>query len=252
MKLSAEQDKQEQEYNLPYHYIPDHNNSGFSQVLSWSWGMNYLAGLELVLSILDEIAFTSLLDVGCGDGRFLREATKRYPELETLGIDYSENAVLFAKAFNPDIEYSCIDIAAAKLARKFDVITMIEVLEHIPPDEIPRFLRGVSSSMNENSKLVITVPHLNKKIIDKHYQHFSVDTLRKTLEPVFNVEKIVPFDRISKFNGRFLKLLGYTGSNYLITSKALNSFLYKRILHGCLTEQPESMCGRLLAVASLK
>ncbi len=46
----------------------------FSQLRHWSWGYRYLGRLQVVFDLLDGLEFDSLLDVGCGDGRFLREA----------------------------------------------------------------------------------------------------------------------------------------------------------------------------------
>lgn len=245
---SEKQSVQESEYSIPYHYIPTVDESGFSQTMFWSWGMRYMGGIELVLSELQKVRFSSLLDVGCGDGRFLREVAAKHPDVQLLGIDYSQKAIAFARAFNPDIEYACLDITTDKPDRRFDVITMIEVLEHIPPEMIPDFLQAVTDYLAPDGKLILTVPHTNKRVQDKHYQHFSSTTLRQTLEPFFTVERIMPFDRKSRVNALLLRLMGYIGTNYVVTNKMLNTFVYKRVLDGCLQEQREDDCGRLMLV----
>ena len=246
--FSKKQSVQESEYSIPYHYIPTVDESGFSQTLFWSWGMRYLGGIELVLSRLNSVNFESLLDIGCGDGRFLREVSRRYSNIDLKGVDYSRTAVQLAKAMNPAIEYLCADITAESLPKKYDVVTMIEVLEHIPPEIIPDFLLAVADCLVLPGKLILTVPHTNKRVQEKHYQHFTSASLQKTLEPFFTVDRIIPFDRISRITGWMLRLLGYTSNNYLITNKRLNSFVYKRVLQGCLQEQKEEDCGRLMAV----
>lgn len=251
-KMSAEQIIQEKQYEYPYHYIPGFEQGHFSQVQSWSWGMQYLGGIELVISKLNEIDFDSLLDVGCGDGRLLREAAKRFPSVDALGVDFSRTAIELAKAMNPGGDYVCTDITKETFPRKYDVATMVEVLEHIPPEDIPLFLEAVKSNLNPTGKLFLTVPHENKKVTDKHYQHFSKRTLADALSGSFEVETIIPFDRQSRLNGRLLTLLGYSGSNYLITNRKINGWLYSRIIRGCLNEQPEEKCGRLLAIANPK
>src|ERR1043166_3143274 len=71
---------QETEYQFPYHYIPTLENGNFSQVRKLRWGYEYLSYLRFILSRLDKIEFASLLDVGCGEGRFLCEVQKRSEE----------------------------------------------------------------------------------------------------------------------------------------------------------------------------
>lgn len=248
-KLSKNQNVQESEYFIPYHYIPERDADGFSQTLYWSWGMRYMAGIELVLSVLKENVFKSVLDVGCGDGRFLREVLNFCPDATCLGIDYSDKAIAFAKAFNPQIDYVCLDITTTRLDRQFDIITMGEVLEHIPPEQVPLFLKSVANLLTPNGKLILTVPHANKRVQAKHYQHFSSTSLRLAMEPFFTVERVMPFDRMSRITGWMSRVLGHNGNNYIVTNRKLNLLLYKRILGGCLNEQPEDRCGRLLAIA---
>lgn len=251
-KLTHEQLVQERQYRYPYHYIPEVVGGQFSQVQSWSWGMQYLGGMELVLSRLEALSFKSLIDVGCGDGRFLREARKRFEGVDLFGVDYSQSAVQIAKAMNPDIEYVCTDISTMSFSGGYYVCTMVEVLEHIKPDSVLSFLESVHGSMNPEGTLILTVPHKNKKLNEKHFQHFTSDTLSRSLESSFDVVSIIPFESLSRVNSRLLKLFGYSGSNYLVTNKKLNTWLYKRILHGCLNQQPEDKCGRLLAIAKPK
>src|SRR3954449_3553400 len=76
----AKQTIQESEYEFPYHYIPTLVNGNFSQVRKLRWGYEYLSYLRFVLSTLEKLQFNSLLDVGCGEGRFLSEVAKRFPD----------------------------------------------------------------------------------------------------------------------------------------------------------------------------
>ena len=41
---------------------------------------------QLALDQLAKIGFTTLADIGCGDGRFLREVAQAYPGKQLLGI----------------------------------------------------------------------------------------------------------------------------------------------------------------------
>ncbi len=96
--LSAEQAVQEAEYEFPYHYIPRLEGGNFSQVRKLRWGYEYLSYLRFVLARLERVEFGSLLDVGCGEGRFLREVSKRFSGKRLLGVDFSARTRLRAAA----------------------------------------------------------------------------------------------------------------------------------------------------------
>lgn len=52
--------------------------------------------------------YGSVLDVGYGDGKLF---TLINDEILKTGVDLSQQATLFAKAFNPDAKILCKDIA---------------------------------------------------------------------------------------------------------------------------------------------
>lgn len=250
MKLSDIQSKQENQYHLPYHYIPNHDSQqGFSLLVTWSWGAHYLGGLEAVLQAAEELHWSSLCDIGCGDGRFLREVAKRWNEVRLTGIDYSEHAIALAKALNPELDYRAIDIINNDLQETFDLCTMVEVLEHIPPDSIPKFLDATRKAINPYGHLILTVPHSNKRVNEKHFQHFDSSSLANALASSFEVLKIVPFDGRDRVASILQRILGLQGNNFRVVNKNINNWYYQRILHKCLNEQPEEKCGRLLAIA---
>lgn len=88
-----EQQIQEDQYDYPYHYIPRVENGQFSQSQYWSWGMHYLGGIQLILEQIDSYSFDSLIDVGCGDGRFLRELA-RNTHLSILWVSIIQSGLL--------------------------------------------------------------------------------------------------------------------------------------------------------------
>jgi cyclopropane fatty-acyl-phospholipid synthase-like methyltransferase len=250
--ITPEQQTQESEYSLPYHYIPVVSKDGFVQSIHWSWGMRYLGGIELVLSELSRAEFSTLIDVGCGDGRFLKEVAFRFSDVKSQGVDYSKNAIALANALNPAINYSCLDITDGSIKDKFDVVTMVEVLEHIPVEKVSSFLESVSNLLGKDGRLIITVPHSNKVVSKKHFQHFSSQSLMDSLSQHFDVDKILPFDKSSRSTDWLVRLMGGEGKNYIVTNKKLNNLVYNKVLRDCLNPVSESNCCRLLAVAKLK
>jgi 2-polyprenyl-3-methyl-5-hydroxy-6-metoxy-1,4-benzoquinol methylase len=101
-----------------------------------------------------------LLDVGCGDGRFLRYAKEQ--GFEVWGIDFDKKSVesakrnlgidtIFAMSLEEFYEY------AKEKNLKFDVITFFEVLEH--QDKPREFLEMVKGLLKEGGYIAGSVPN---------------------------------------------------------------------------------------------
>lgn len=89
---------------------------------------------RLLITLLKQITFRSLLDVGCGQGSFLLELQKTFPGVEFHGTDFSSSAIQIAKKRIKNCEFSVMDITSESINRKFDVVICSEVLEHIEND----------------------------------------------------------------------------------------------------------------------
>ena len=76
----------------------------------------------------------SLLDVGCFSGEWLNYVTSKHPWIiKHLGIDVAQNKIDEGKLLFPQLNLQCsyaeqLDLSAAR----FDIVTCLEVLEHIP------------------------------------------------------------------------------------------------------------------------
>jgi len=243
--MDKTQTVQENQYTFPYHYIPQFDAGRFMQVRVLKWGVVYASYMSYVLEEIEKLPFSSLIDVGCGDGRFLFEASKRFEGKVLEGLDYSPRAISFAKAFNPDLTFYAGDISDETLVQgKYDIAVLIETLEHIKPLEIPNFLSGVARILEKDSTLIVTVPSDNTPVSAKHYQHFNMDLLEKTLAPHFKIERHVFVNK-----GGFLKkVIVRILSNRLfaINSVRLSSFLY-RLYHKNLFPADEKTGERIVA-----
>jgi 2-polyprenyl-3-methyl-5-hydroxy-6-metoxy-1,4-benzoquinol methylase len=226
-RLARQQTIQETEYQFPYHYIPTLENGNFSQVRKLRWGYEYLSYLRFILTTLEPIEFNSLLDVGCGEGRFLCEVAKRFPGKKLVGLDLSARAVRYAELLNPNVEFVCADITdAASVKEKFDVITLIETLEHLPPERIPDFVRRLRRTLNDSGTLIISVPSQNLDLNRKHYQHFSLDSLAASLRPWFEVSAHYFLNRISRWDSLLKVLL--SNRYFILNEPRLLNALYRR------------------------
>lgn len=233
MKAEKQYDSEFQEqdklYRIPYHYIPTVEKGNFSQTENINWGFEYISFLNYLVELLGNIDFKSLLDVGCGDGRLLREIHLNIPETDLLGIDLSEGAIRLAKALNPALSFTTADITGNRLkGKKFDIITCVEVLEHIPPAECGKFLKNIKSHLKESGTLILSVPSNNTPVQTKHYRHFSLKELESELTPHFTIKHTAHLNRISAGSNLIRKLL--TNRLFILNSVKLRNRLYKRYM----------------------
>ena len=135
-----------------------------------------------------------VLDAGCGDGRFCHELCRENVRL--TGADYSEQALLFARAFNPGITFVAADLKDLHLPASYDAIVLIEVLEHFPPQDVQLILRNLALHLKPEGQLIVTVPSVNLPVSPKHYQHFNEMNLHQTLEGHFIIREITGYGRL--------------------------------------------------------
>ncbi len=99
---------------------------------------------------VDQLAPTSFLDAGCGEGFVASQLLQAMPGLALTGCDLSEEALKVAVANNPQAHFVYGSVVELPFPdRSFDVVGCFEVLEHLPDDlpsralaELARVSRG--------------------------------------------------------------------------------------------------------------
>jgi 2-polyprenyl-3-methyl-5-hydroxy-6-metoxy-1,4-benzoquinol methylase len=182
---SPQQLIQEGQYYLPYHYIPRRLDGQIVYAARVDWAAEYLKSIELVAAVIARTRAGRILDIGCGDGRLINELAGRFRDRSFTGVDYSQRAIALAELYR---EYDNVRFISGNLSNSgllrtdsYDLVTLIEVLEHIPMQEAEDFVRRVFSMVRCGGMLLVTVPHANKPLQRKHFQHFTGESLRRTL-----------------------------------------------------------------------
>jgi len=115
--------------------------------------------------------FDSILDIGCGNGSFLKTVRNTFKVL--YGSEYNKLALNKAKKDLNNFHTVSEDLKDFEIL--VDVISMWHVLEHIPnPIE---FLKKIKNLMKANSVLILEVPNsysLNFRIFTRNYKWISV------------------------------------------------------------------------------
>ena len=63
--------------------------------------------LDMINKLVADTSPKSMLDIGCGDGRFLSQFSNCN---NRVGIDFSEKMIALAEARNPELQFSNIDL----------------------------------------------------------------------------------------------------------------------------------------------
>jgi 3' terminal RNA ribose 2'-O-methyltransferase Hen1 len=126
--------------------------------------------VEAVLEVVRASGLRSLVDLGCGQARFVRAAMKEKQLDRIVGVDVSSRALEVAEARLERRATSEADEARVQLllgsvlyrdARLdgIDVATCIEVIEHLDPDRLPFFVENVFGAMRPKL-VVLTTPNV--------------------------------------------------------------------------------------------
>jgi len=109
---------------------------------------------RFVFFLMNSLTFDTVLDAGCGTGILLKQISDVYPRVKLTGSEFSSEGIEFAKKRLPDADFQVLDLSKEPLNRKFDLITCIDVVEHIPDDRTAlKNLRSMTAKY-----LIISVP----------------------------------------------------------------------------------------------
>lgn len=142
-----------------------------SQILSWIGPLKEIVGGSI--KYLKASDRGCLLDVGCGNGRFL--AQMRELGWEVMGVEPDSEAVCIAKErFGLDVFQGTLEEAKFP-DNSFDAITMNHVIEHVP-DPIG-LLVECRRVLKPSSKLVMVTPNiqsLGRRLFGEYWRGWEV------------------------------------------------------------------------------
>lgn len=102
-----------------------------------------------------------ILDIGCGIG-LLVYALNKAGYKNVKGVDISPHQIDIAKKYSLDVEHVDNTVSWLQSHKSaFDVIFLLDVLEHIHPSEHLTILKSIYNSLNIDGTLILTVPNAN-------------------------------------------------------------------------------------------
>lgn len=139
---------------------------------------------RIVFSAIKNVKDKRLLDIGCGDGSFIK--SMKAIGWNVSGTEINPNYDLFE---NLTVKEKIEGFAGSD---PFDCITMWHTLEHIP--DIKKVLTDIHGLLAPNGKLIIAVPNKNSiqarlfknkwlhLDVPRHIFHFDADSLNYSLK----------------------------------------------------------------------
>ncbi|MDP3766291.1 MAG: methyltransferase domain-containing protein [Nanoarchaeota archaeon] len=163
-----------------------------------------------------------ILDIGCGEGIFYYELTKRGYSI--VGIEYSKDAIdnMARKLKGVGVYPKVINADAQKLPIKsnsFDQIICLDVIEHLK--DANASIKEMSRVLKKNGALILSVPnelYLTKPILPINFKDhlraighetdgFNYNELKNMLES--NGFRIVKYNYYTKLFGRLMTELTF-------------------------------------------
>jgi len=155
----------------------------------------------------------SMLEVGCGFG-FTLDFAKRILNMDVVGYEPSLYGEVGAKELGLDIRRRYLDVKDLQ-EKKFDVIFLSEVLEHIP-DPIS-FIQLLREGLSKNGVLILTTPNYKK--------------IKKDLSQPTDLALLSPGAHVILFSEKSLaSLLRRAEFNYLSIDEGGSSLVAKTAL----------------------
>ena len=145
----------------------------------WWWRVRERILLDTIQTYLGPRSNAAILDIGCGAGLFF-DALARFGCVE--GIESDHTAVQQSGRWRGRIHNGQLDTFASD--RKFDLILMLDVLEHIDTPE--HVLRRAAGFLARDGLVLITVPAFNAlwtshDDLNRHLRRYTAADLRRLI-----------------------------------------------------------------------
>src|SRR5690349_18684161 len=98
--------------------------------------------------IIDDVSPKVILDVGCGNGYFLKQIQKKHPEIELTGVDAYQTRIKGLSIKSADITEGLPFKSSS-----FDCVILGEVIEHVPNTDF--LLREIKRVLKKKGILII-------------------------------------------------------------------------------------------------
>lgn len=149
--------------------------------------------LDAAIQLIDDHVESAMViaDVGCGIGIITEAIAKKHPETKVIGIDLSPKNIEYCKktidAANTKFLTASIteqfDILRKEAPGGYDLVCLIDVIEHIPSEQVPHLLHNLASLLRTTGKLILAYP-------SPEYQKYLHKNESNKLQVIDNIVEI--------------------------------------------------------------
>ncbi|PSN16614.1 class I SAM-dependent methyltransferase [filamentous cyanobacterium CCT1] len=150
------------------------------------------------------------LEIGCGHGHFVNQASKKGIQIE--GIDSNDRAILEAQQNGLNVHKGSVEELLAQKKNQYDYLCSFQVLEHLP-DPL-EFLKNCTELLKLNGQLLLSVPNINS-FLKYQYNLLDMPPHHMTQWSVYSFRALENFLPLKLENARFEPLADYHISGYL-------------------------------------
>jgi malonyl-CoA O-methyltransferase len=164
--------------------------------------------LELVMGLIEKHNPKSLLDLGCGKGRYLKHISAKFPDIEIYGCDIS-NKVTKSLTKIVEVKHGAI-VNIPFEDQQFDLVFTVEALEHCV--NLDAALREINRVVKPNGTILIVdknISKLGRLELPDWEQWFDTKELERklhNLEFATSIVENVPYE--NRNDGLFFGLIG--------------------------------------------
>ena len=141
--------------------------------------------LEAVMAAVRDVGARRVVDLGCGEGYYLRALIEDPTVTEVVGVDVSPRALEYAERRlnldrRPDRQRAKLTLRQSSVTYRddaiagFDAVLLIEVIEHLEPDRIASLEAGVFGAARPRH-VILTTPNREYngvyELADGHWRH---------------------------------------------------------------------------------
>lgn len=116
-----------------------------------------------------------ILDIGCGTG--ISSYYMASKDAKVIAVDLSKKLIEFARknSYHDNITYIVEDATILNLMKTFDLITIIDSMEHIPKDRIESFFQALKKHSSADTIIYLNTP-------DRRFQEFMKNNYPQRLQ----------------------------------------------------------------------